>query len=289
MERQKNENPWDSNCHIFSVSHHSCLTFFHFSVLLPSRRFLPSEFCDNDFYVLTVSSRQQQQQSYFTLQGDWSVNCDVCECSRNCVFSLLMSASRNTKAKENIFPFVYETKNRFFIRNITLWGFSRHPLYLCRLAMREFFFLFLLFTAEWYVCVSLLCRVLAELRFFSSSRLYQSSLRFCVAERFLLHNQIKLCESDYLFIAMCFCIIISVVSGSEMYHQWFSLANIRGIRSVKTKSIWYSWLLLSVLRRFSTPRSITQSIRSTFTTVDSVNAFWMLIYSFIHRIVQLRH
>lgn len=108
--------------------------------------------------MLTVSSRQQQ--SYFTLQGDWSVNCDVCGCSRNCVFSLLMSASRNTKAKENIFPFVCGTKNRFFIRNVTLWGFSRrHPLYLCRLAMREIFFSILLFTAEWYVCVSPLCRV----------------------------------------------------------------------------------------------------------------------------------
>lgn len=131
---------WSTRRKMKGILETQIVTFFPYRISLLSlsftfrcfylfwRRFLPSEYCDNDFYVLTASSRQQRQQSYFTLQGDWSVNCDVCGCSGNCVFSLLMSASRNTKAKENIFPFVYETKNRFFIRNITLWGFSRHPL-----------------------------------------------------------------------------------------------------------------------------------------------------------------
>lgn len=173
MERaEKNEEILETQIVTFYPYRISLVSLsFTFRCLLSSRRwrwFLPSEYCDNDFYVLTVSSRQQRQQSYFTLQGDWSVNCDVCGCSGNCVFSLLMSASRNTKAKENIFPFVYETKNRFFTRNITLWGFSRHPLYLCRLAMREVFcfaFYFLRLN-DMYALVCLVVYQLEKFAFF---------------------------------------------------------------------------------------------------------------------------
>lgn len=173
MERaEKNGKILETQIVTFFPYRISLVSFsFTFRCLLSrfSRRwrwFLPSEYCDNDFYVLTVNSRRQQ--SYFTLQGDWSVNCDVCGCSGNCVFSLLMSASRNTKAKENIFPFVYETKNRFFIRYITLWGFSRHPLYLCRLAMREIFcfaFYFLRLN-DMYALVCLAAYQLEKVRFF---------------------------------------------------------------------------------------------------------------------------
>lgn len=64
-----------------------------------------AEICLHVFNVeITISACLLTDCYHFTLQGDWSVNCDVCEFLGNCAFSLFMLTSRNTPNGKNCSP-----------------------------------------------------------------------------------------------------------------------------------------------------------------------------------------
>lgn len=197
MERaEKNEEILETQIVTFFPYRISLVSLsFTFRCLLSrfsSRRwrwFLPSEYCDNDFYVLTVSSRQQRQQSYFTLQGDWSVNCDVLWMLWKLRIQFTHVRFTKHQSEGKYFPVCLWNEEQIFHSQYHFMRvLSSSTLPLSSSYARGFLFRFLLFTAEWYVCVSLPCRVPAwKVRFFLVfGRLCQSSSRVCVAERLFI-------------------------------------------------------------------------------------------------------